>query len=173
MQNNLVTPPTLKSNIVLNVSSINSHKHKQTIKQTTNKHDKYSKVNKKQTEQSLRTQIWFWRQMILLSFHSFDLELVQNSEREFLGFKSNSFCWVDLIVQSAFFSACFFCTAGRHEVKVLVCFFLQSFQVPTSCFLSPCLQLMMNWQIVSTCFEVSFSLPLSVPKADVVDEEEA
>ena len=31
----------------------------------------------------------------------------------------------------------------------------------------------MNWQIVSTCFEVSFSLPLSVPQADVVDEEEA
>ncbi|KAM1128436.1 hypothetical protein TB1_037659 [Malus domestica] len=30
----------------------------------------------------------------------------------------------------------------------------------------------MNWQIVSTCFEVSFSLPLFVPQADVVDEEE-
>ncbi|CAN6583797.1 unnamed protein product [Malus baccata var. baccata] len=57
--------------------------------------------------------------MILLTFHSFDLELVWNSERgisEFLGFKSDSFCWVDLIVQSAFFSACFFCTAGRHEM---------------------------------------------------------
>ncbi|KAM1366661.1 hypothetical protein TB2_000187 [Malus domestica] len=89
--------------------------------------------------------------MILLTFHSFDLELVWNSERgisEFIGFKSDSFYWVDLIMQSAFFSACFFCTAGRHE-------------------------LMMNWQIVSTCFEVSFSLPLYVPHADVVDEEEA
>ncbi|KAM1777693.1 hypothetical protein EV1_043821 [Malus domestica] len=66
----------------------------------------------------------------MLSFHSFDLELVRNSEREFLGFKSNSFCWVDLIVQSALFSACFFCTAGRHELR-------------------------MNWQIVSTCFELT------------------
>ncbi|KAM1063670.1 hypothetical protein ACFX2A_028410 [Malus domestica] len=43
-----------------------------------------------------------------------------------------------MIVQAAFFSACFFCTTGRHEGEVLVCFFLQSFQVPTSCFLSPC-----------------------------------
>ncbi|KAM1315203.1 hypothetical protein ACFX2F_018981 [Malus domestica] len=78
--------------------------------------------------------------MILLTFHSFDLELVWNSEQgisEFLGFKSDSFWWVDLIVQSAFFSACFFCMAGRHEV------------------------------------EVSFSLPLSVPQADVLDEDEA
>ncbi|KAM1181502.1 hypothetical protein ACFX19_000099 [Malus domestica] len=89
--------------------------------------------------------------MNLLTFHSFDLEVVWNPERgisEFLGFKSDSFCWVDLIVQSAFFSACFFCTAGRHELR-------------------------MNWQIVSTCFEVSFSLPLSVPQVDVVDEEKA
>ena len=41
-------PQTLKSNIVLNVSSINSHK-KQANKQTTNKHDKYSKVKTRQS----------------------------------------------------------------------------------------------------------------------------
>ena len=41
-------PPTLKSNVVLNVSSINSHK-KQTDKQTTNKHDEYGKAKTRQS----------------------------------------------------------------------------------------------------------------------------
>ncbi|KAM2234218.1 hypothetical protein ACFXTI_012487 [Malus domestica] len=50
-----------------------------------------------------------------------------------------------LIVRAAFFSACFLCMAGRHEGE-----------------------LRMNQHVVSTCFEVSSSLPL-----DVRDEAKA
>ena len=42
MQKQLVYPLTLKSNIVLNVSNINSHKNKQTNKQT--KHNKHGRI---------------------------------------------------------------------------------------------------------------------------------
>ena len=65
-----------------------------------------------------------------------------------------------MIVQAAFFSACFFCTTGRHEGKVLVLisFFNLSKCPPLAFFL-----LVPSW-IVSTCFEVSFSLPLLSPR---------